>query len=90
MRKTAGRSCWVKKDQTSAWWDRFFTNEVPESEWRDNFRVSKRSFFELCDMLRLWLQRKNARLRRAIFIQAQVGVYLYWIKDQGTIDFLYN
>ena len=39
----------------------------PESEWRDNFRMSKRNFYELCDMLRPCLQRKkNLRLRRAI------------------------
>ena len=25
MRKTAGRSCWVKKGRTSAWWDKFLT-----------------------------------------------------------------
>ena len=50
--KTARRSCWVKKGRTSVWWDKFLTNEVPESESRDNFCMSKRRFYELCDMLR--------------------------------------
>lgn len=36
------------------------TNEVPECEYRDNFRMSKRSFYESCDMLRPWLHRKSA------------------------------
>ena len=35
--KTAQRSCWVKKGRTSAWWEIFITNKVPESEWKDNF-----------------------------------------------------
>ena len=47
VRKTARRFCWVKKDRTSVWLDKFLTNEVPESEWRDNFCMSKRSFYEL-------------------------------------------
>ena len=51
--KTTGKSSWVKKGQRSPWWDKFLTNEFPESEWRDNFHMSKRSFCELCDMLRL-------------------------------------
>ena len=41
------------------------------------------SFYELCDMLRLWLQRKNTRLRIAISIQAQIGACLYYISDEG-------
>ena len=83
MCKNTRRSCWVKKGRTRAWWDKFLTNEVPESEWRDNFRVSERGFSELCKVLRLWLQRKNTGLRRSISIQAQVGLYLYCISSEG-------
>ena len=46
VHKTARRSCWVKKVRTGLWWDKFLTNQVQESEWRDNFRMSKRSFYE--------------------------------------------
>ena len=34
VHETANRSCKVKKGRTSACWDNFLTNEVPESEWR--------------------------------------------------------
>ena len=30
------------------------TNGVPESEWRHNYHMA----YELCDMLRTWLQKK--------------------------------
>ena len=46
--RTARRSCWVKKGRTDAWWENFITNKVPESEWKDNFRMSQKSFYELC------------------------------------------
>ena len=45
VHKTTGKQCWVKKGRMSAWWDIFLTNEVPESEWRENFCMSKRSFY---------------------------------------------
>ena len=51
VRKTARR---VKKDQTSVWQDKFLANEVPESEWRDNFRMSERSFYELKNYTCFW------------------------------------
>ena len=52
--RTARRSCSVKKGgklmhgetkmwekETNAWWENFITKEVPELEWKDNFRMSR-------------------------------------------------
>ena len=47
--RTARRSCWVKNGRTNAWWENFITNKVPESEWKDNFRMSRKCFYELND-----------------------------------------
>ena len=38
--RTARRSCWVKKGRTKAYWESFITCKVPESEWKNNFRMS--------------------------------------------------
>ena len=39
----------VKKGKTNAWWENFIANnKVPKSEWKDNFRMSRKSFYELC------------------------------------------
>ena len=57
--RTARRSCWVKKGRTNAWWENFITNKVPESEWTDHFRMSQKSFYEFCDMLRPYLYLKK-------------------------------
>ena len=48
--RTARRSCWVKKGRTNAWWENFITNKATESEWKDNFRMSRKSFYVSCDM----------------------------------------
>ena len=38
--RTARRSCCVKKGRTKAYWESFITCKVPESEWKNNFRMS--------------------------------------------------
>ena len=48
--KTARRSFWFKNGRTNAWWENFITNKVPESEWKDNFRMLLKCFYKLCDM----------------------------------------
>ena len=60
--RTAWRTCWVKKGRTNPWGENFITNKVPESEWKDNFRMSRKTFCELCDMLRSYLEKKRTRL----------------------------
>ena len=43
------RKCWVKKERTR--WDKFLNNEVMDSGWLENFRMSKTSFEELVNIL---------------------------------------
>ena len=73
--RTVRRSCWVKKGRTNLWWENFITNKVPESEWKDNFRMSQKRFYKLCDMLRPYLEKKRTRLRTSISAEAQVGSF---------------
>ena len=81
--RTARRSWWVKKSKTNAWSVNFITNKVPKSKWKDNFQMSRKSFYELCDMLIPYLEKKRTRLRTPISVDAQVGSYLYNISDEG-------
>ena len=46
------RSCWVKKRKTSEWWNKFANNEVPDSDWKENFYMSSSGFKELCNKLK--------------------------------------
>ena len=68
--RTARRSCQVKKGRTNAWWKNFITNEVPESEWKDNFRMLRKSFYEFSDMLRSYLEKKRTRPSKSTSVEA--------------------
>ena len=35
------RICWLKKGRTSTWWDKFLNNKVMDSDWLENFLMSK-------------------------------------------------
>ena len=50
-------------ERTSEWWNKFVYNEVPEHDWKENFRMSSSSFKELCNRLKPYLQKKTTRMR---------------------------
>ena len=54
---------------------------VPESEWKDSFQMSEKSFYELWDKFRPNLEKKRTRLRTPISVEMQVGSFLYYISD---------
>ena len=45
--------------------------------------MSRKSFYELNDMLRPYLEKKRTRLRTPISVEVQVGSLLYYIIDEG-------
>ena len=58
-RRKKKQSCWAKKGRTSKWWNKFVYNEVPESDCKENFRMSSSSFKELCNKLKPYLQKET-------------------------------
>ena len=42
---------------------KFVNNKVPESDWKENFRMSSSSFKKLCNKLKPYLQKKTTRMR---------------------------
>ena len=77
------RTCWVKKGRTSAWRDKFLNNEVIDSDWFENFRMSKTSFEELVNILRPYLEKQVTRLRKPILAECQIASFLYYISDEA-------
>ena len=55
---------------------------LPE-EWRENFRMSRGSFYTLCNELEVYIARKSTRMRDAIEVDTQVAVTLYYLADEG-------
>ena len=77
------RTCCVKKGRTSAWWDKFLNNEVMNSDWLENFRMSKTSFEELVNIFRPYLEKPVTRIRKPILTECQIASFLYYISDEA-------
>ena len=73
---------WVKPGRTSSWWDNFLNNEVPIEEWKDNFRMSRSSFFLLCQKLKPLIQRRTTIMREPVSVETQVALTLYYLSDE--------
>ena len=82
-RKTVTRSFWEGPGRTEAWWCNFTRNIVVPEEWRENFRMSRDSFYVLCNQLRPFIEKQTTHLRKPIFVEKQVAVTLYYLSDKG-------
>ena len=40
------RRFWIRPGRTSLWWDNFLNGVMLEEEWKENFRMSRVSFFQ--------------------------------------------
>ena len=77
--KRQRRKCWLKSGRTNTWWKTFLGGSVPKSEWKDNLRMSKESFQQLCKMLYPYLVKQNTNLRSPVSVETQVAIFLYYI-----------
>ena len=77
------RRFWERPGRTSAWRDKFQQNEVVPEEWKENFRMLKRSFLELCSELRPFIEKQATKMRKPISVETQVAVTLYYLSDEG-------
>ena len=66
LAKRVARECWTKKGRTDAWCMKFMDNEVELSDWKENFRMTRESFFEFCTSLRPYLTKQTTRIRKPI------------------------
>ncbi|XP_056446445.1 uncharacterized protein LOC130382618 [Gadus chalcogrammus] len=64
--------------RSTDWWERVMTqNEFQPSDWLDKFRMSRETFFHLCDELRPRLTRQDTSLRRALPVEKRVALALW-------------
>ena len=59
-------------------------NVTPE-EWKENFRMSERSFYILCEELRPYIQKETTRFRKPVSVEKQVASTLYYLSDEGRL-----
>ena len=77
------RRFWIRPGRTSAWWLNFVRNIVIAEEWIENFRMSRDSFYQLCDELRPFLTKISTNMRQPLSVEKQLAVTLYYLCDEG-------
>ena len=82
-RKRTERRFWQRPGRTGVWWKNFVTGVMLPEEWRENFRMSRDSFFELCEEVRPFLEKQTTNMRVPISVEKQLAVTLYYLADEG-------
>ncbi|XP_029972875.1 protein ANTAGONIST OF LIKE HETEROCHROMATIN PROTEIN 1 [Salarias fasciatus] len=63
--------------RSTDWWERVVMTEFQPSDWLDKFRMSRDTFFYLCDKLRPRLARQDTSFRLALPVEKRVAVALW-------------
>lgn len=79
------RRYWVRPGRTTAWWDNLLARFVVDEEWKENFRMCKASFMNLCSELREYIQLEETVMRAPADVERQVAMTLYYLSDKGRL-----
>ena len=60
-------------------------NIVVPQEWKENFRMCKENFLQLCSELRPYIEKKTTNMRMPVEVERQVAVTLYYLSDEGRL-----
>ena len=53
-------------------------NIVPPEKWKENFRMSRSTFYSLCEQLGPYIEGQPMRMREPIEVDRQVAVTIIW------------
>ncbi|XP_075556579.1 uncharacterized protein LOC142588636 [Dermacentor variabilis] len=70
------RSFWAKT-RCDVWWCRIVLEEFTDSDWRENFRMSRASFYELVSLMRDYMSPKSGWVRAPLPLEKRVAIALY-------------
>ena len=82
-RPSKERRFWVRPGRTNSWWSNILAERVIAEEWRENFRLSRQSFYQLCDELRPFLTKSRSNFRVPLSVELQLAVTLYYLSDEA-------
>ena len=75
------RRFWIRPAQTSLWSDKFLQDKVISEDWRENLRMSRNSFYKLCDLLAPFTSKNATYIRQPISPETEVAATLYYLSD---------
>ena len=80
-RRRKERIC--RPGRTNIWWENILANRTCTEDWKENFRMSRRHFFELCERLRPRLTGQNTNMRDTLPVETKVAAILYYLVDES-------
>lgn len=84
-RRATRRRFWVRPGRTSSWWDSFVGDVVVDSDWRENFRMSRASLVALSEELRPYIEGQTTVMRAPIETVKRVALTLYYLSGVGRL-----
>ncbi|XP_062509676.1 uncharacterized protein LOC134185812 [Corticium candelabrum] len=75
--RPAGQTLWIKPRE-SRWFDRMLA-EASDTDWRENFRMSRGTFMSLCNDIRHLITKKSTHLRVPISPEKRLALTLYML-----------
>ena len=70
------RSTWVFQ-RSSHWWEDVVLRNFACDDWMENFRMSRETFYYLCDKVRPVIEKQNTRMRRCVSTEHRVAITLW-------------
>ena len=65
------------KVRSQDWWERVVMMEFTDADWHDNFRMSRRSFTKLCQMMERVMEPCEVTVRTPVPLGMRVAIVLY-------------
>lgn len=76
------RSVWMRT-RSCRWWEDVVLNSFEHHDWVENFRVSRDTFYYLCQQLRPVIQKQDTHLRQSVSTERRVAITL-WVLATAT------
>eukprot|EP00794_Sanderia_malayensis_P013379 gene13378-14751_t len=90
--RSVNRTIWCKP-KSENWWDVIVERSFNDTDWTNNFRMSKTTFDYLCSELHPFLHKEDTQFRQAISVRKRVAVALWRLatnSDYRTIGHLFG
>uniref|UniRef100_A0A8C6TMD2 DDE Tnp4 domain-containing protein n=1 Tax=Neogobius melanostomus TaxID=47308 RepID=A0A8C6TMD2_9GOBI len=89
LSSTRTRELWVKV-RSRDWWERVVLMEFTDSEWRENFPMSRSSFSWLCVVVDPFMRPEETSVRPPVPLPMRVAIVLYKLGSCGEYRLVAN
>ena len=78
------------KVRSKDWWERIVLTEFTDADWKQDFRMTRRSFVKLCALMESYMAPDDATVRAPIPLMMRVAIVLYKLGSCGEYRLVAN